>query len=201
MATPPQEPVKPQAPIDERLVRYAWVAARLSGVATSKGGFEEWSERCFGRRLTDDHVRAYVTPLTPPTRKGRPRKHAGEAPKREGPTPALREWLAVDEQRLELLSVMFELPNRDFVPRSELFERLEKLPGIKQVIEIKEDGDIVALGLVRNMSEADDLKALVQEEVAGQGVRMRLIARESHAAAPATWLELTKRQAARGAEG
>ena len=67
--------------------------------------------------------------------------------------------------------------------------------GIRHVVETKGDGDIIALGVARNIDEADDLQARVQEQAPGQGVRMRLIERESQAGAADTWLDLADRQA------
>jgi hypothetical protein len=104
--------------------------------------------------------------------------------------------LHVDEHELGLLSLLFELPNPGFQPRPGLVQALEILPGIRQIVETREDGDVIALGVVRTIAEADDLKARIQEHVPGEGVRMRLIGRESHAAAPATWLDLAQREVA-----
>jgi hypothetical protein len=191
-----------EAPPDERLVQYAWIAARLNDIGVSGENFADWTEANFGERLTRRDLDAHVMPLTPPSKQGRRRKRPGSAPRREGPTPALMDALRVDEKRLGLLTLLFELPNPRFVARPGLFEWLESQAGIKQVIELREDGDIVALGVVRTHEEAGHLKSLVQEQVAErgeeQGVRMRVIERESHAGAAGTWFQLAKRQAEDG---
>jgi hypothetical protein len=73
---------------------------------------------------------------------------------------------------------------------------LEALPGIRHVVQVHGEHDIVALATVRNLRELDALEARVQELVEGRGVRVRRIARESQQAAKQTFLELAKREAA-----
>ena len=182
---------------DGRLVRAAWIAARLNGVAITEG-FEEWSRRCFGRGLTRDDVREHVAPLRPPTKRGRPRRRPGTASPR---TPAIEDWLVVDERRLRLLSLVFELPNAEGGPRPGLFESIETVPGIRHVVETRGDGTIIALGVVRSMAEAAELKASIEAEAGAGSVTMSVAERESQAGAPQTWLELAKREAAREKAG
>jgi hypothetical protein len=177
---------------DPRLVRYAWIAARLEGISV-KEGFEAWSEKHFGRRLTKRDIERHVNPIRVPPHIGRSRKE--EVPPAPSPTPALQDWVRVDERRLQLLSVLFELPNRSSAPRPGLFEALEDLSGLRHVIELREDGDILALGVVRSMEEAETLQEEVSTQAAGQPLRMRVIERESQNGAARTWFDVALRQA------
>ncbi len=101
--------------------------------------------------------------------------------------------MVVDEPALGLLRLLLRLPN-DGLPRPELLEALRGLPGIRQVLEVSSDREILAVGLARDLREAEDLRARVQDHAVGQSVRMDIISAESHRPAERTWVELARRQ-------
>lgn len=68
------------------------------------------------------------------------------------------------------------------------------MPGIRQVIEVSSDREVLAVALVRDLAEADDLRARVEDYAPGQPVRMDVVNWESHMPARRTWVDLACRE-------
>lgn len=180
--------------VTPRLAILTWIASKLNGVTEQE--LPDWTTGLLGRRLEGADLRPHVVQLRPPTRRGRPT--TGSRPRlRPIRRPAIFDWLLVEETpELNLISLLVELPNPTFEQRPSLVADLESLPGIRHVVEMREDGDVYALATVRNLTEADVLQARVQELVSAGGVRVRRIKRESQQGAKRTWRELAVREAA-----
>jgi len=105
----------------------------------------------------------------------------------------MRPWIAADETALGLQRVLFRLPN-DGLPRPALLAALETMPGIRQVIEVSSDREVIVVAVVRDLDEAGDLRALLEDHAPGQPVRMDLITVESHLPTRLTWIRLARHQ-------
>jgi hypothetical protein len=175
-------------PISERLARFAWVAATFAG--TRWGKFEDWTEQEFGHRLDLAQVDRHVKPIRAKSKRGRPPAKVVPRPER---TPMLSDWLLVDEAGLGLLKVLFEVPGV-WQAREALHEMLEATPGVRQFIEVDEDYSILVLALARTRSEANDLRARLQEHVPHGTVTMRTVRAESFRSTPKTWADLVRRE-------
>ncbi|HEX2097264.1 MAG TPA: hypothetical protein VHF50_07850 [Solirubrobacterales bacterium] len=176
--------------IPATLARLLWVASKLNG--KTDASFEGWCREEIGIEARIDEARDHIKALRPRSRRGRPATKS--KPKREARKDAVIDWLLVDEQELELLPVLYRLPN-DGMPRPELYKAVAGLPGVRQAIETKGDRELLIVGLVRSVSEADDLRERIAEHAPGQAVKMDLIERETQRPAVATWRWLAKREA------
>jgi len=173
-------------------LRYAWMAARVHDVSTSR--FSEFAETELGVRLNWKRVWRAVEGVEERSR-WRNKKGAGSAapPSPVAPPPIIRPWIVADETALGLQRVLFRLPN-DGLPRPALLATLEEMPGIRQVIEVSSDRELIVVAVVRDLDEAADLRALIEDHAPGQPVRMDVIISESHVPARRTWIQLARDQ-------
>lgn len=189
--TSSQKPRKRQLP--KRLARFLWIASKLNGETGES--LEAWCKQETGLEVQLKQVQELVKPLRPKTRRGRPPKQRKtrrrDADDREH---AIVDWLLVDEARLELLVVLYRLPS-DGMPRPDLYDVISELPGVRQVIETKRDRELLVIGLVRSLKEADALRSLLEEHAPEESVSLDLVQRETHLPAVQTWTWLAKREA------
>lgn len=172
------------------LAAFVWIAAKLHEILD--GDLPEWTGNRFEHALDTKTLLATAKIRRPLARTGRPPQ--GPHPRRVTREPAIFDWFWVDEPKLGLLRILFRLPN-DGLPRPDLMDAMKELPGIRQVIETKTDREIIAIGLVRNLDEADHLRARIEEQAPDQSVRMDLVQEEDHLVARRTWLEIAQREA------
>jgi hypothetical protein len=174
--------------------RFAWVAARLHSV--SRPFFEEFTREQLGSPIQYEQAWKATGRLQAPSRwrgrQGRPRANPS-SPTEARPAPALWDWVLVDEPALGLLRVLYRLPN-DGLPRPALLEAVAALRGVRQIIEVANDREILAIALVENLEEADRLRARIQDHAIDQPVRMDLLSHETHEPARLTWIELARTQ-------
>ena len=191
---PPESPERRLGRETERARRFAWVAARLHGV--SKPFFRDFTREQLGWELDYNKASKAASPLSARSswrgKQGRPRT---KPPPQGSPdtAPALWEWMLVDEPALALLRVLYRLPN-DGLPRPELLEVLARLGGVRQIIEISGDLEVLVIAIVENLEEANHLRARIQDHAVGQPVRMDLLSHENHQPARQTWIGLARRQ-------
>lgn len=178
---------------DEAL-RLAWVASHLHAVSQAR--FADFWEQQIGIALdwrkAWEASRGLQTESPWRDKRGR-RPLKPESEQLESGEPALWEWMVADEPALGLLRVVYRLPN-DGLPRDELREVLEELAGVRQVIELSSDREIIVVALTRDLEEAENLRAQIEDHAVGQSVRMDLVTRESHQPARRTWIELVRRE-------
>ncbi len=103
------------------------------------------------------------------------------------------DWLLVDEAALGLLRVLYRLPNNG-LPRPGLLEALSGIGGIRQIIEVSGDLEVLVVAIVEDLQEAQRLRARIQDHAIEQPVRMDLLNYESHEPARQTWIQLARRQ-------
>jgi hypothetical protein len=171
----------------------AFVAARLHGIPFN--GVPEWAETHLGLRFSKTRMQnALASVRLSSAHKKRPGPPGAASCVPED--PFIEDSLVIDEQKLGVLRVLFRLPN-DGLPQAQLLEDLEGLPGVRQILELDSTRDVLVVALAGSMSDADDLRARIQDFVPGRGVVRDIISFESHAAMPATWKRLAK-DAAKG---
>ncbi len=190
------------------MYRFGWLAMKFEG----RPGREvpDYFRRMFGVEVSEDTVERAVDGIRAQNRRKKPRGGSawGEAAWPEvaasGAKPATgqasvdvavwTDWLRVDEHRLGVRKVLIRIPNDGFELPG-LMAELERMPGIRQVIETKEQREIFAIGLVRTEGEEEDLRARVLEHVHARPVSVSVIRRESHAPTALTWLRLAEDEA------
>lgn len=192
----------PSASIGDRARRLAWIALRFSGRPETE--FEEFTRETLGCDLDLAATHEAIRPMRPPSRRtGRKRKDnpvRRREPKPIERVPALVDWLLIDEPKLDLIALMFDLPNAPPWPhRPDLPERVAAIEGITQVLEVGDDRDVHAFGVARSDQEAERLLAQLQDLVSirgiAEGVRMRRMRRRIDQPAR-TWIELARRDLA-----
>jgi hypothetical protein len=158
----------------------------------------------FGMEVSEDTVERAFSGIRARNTKKKPRGGSARSNEtasdrdRTSDAPGLAvwtDWLRVDEHRLGLRKVLIRIPNDGFELPGVVAE-LERMPGIRQVIETKEQREIFAVGLVRTEEEEEDLRARVLEHVPAHPVSVSVIRRESHAPTALTWLRLAHNEAA-----
>jgi hypothetical protein len=174
-------------------LRYAWMAAHVHDVSTAC--FADFTETELGVRLNWKRAWRAVEGIE---EQSRWRNKKGSEPATPSPgartqAPVMRPWIVTDETALGLQRVLFRLPN-DGLPRPALLAALETLPGIRQLIEVSSDREVIVVAVVRDLDEARDLRALLEDHAPGQPVRMDLITVESHLPTRLTWIQLARHQ-------
>jgi hypothetical protein len=190
----------PTGRLSKASLRRVWIAAALHSVSESR--FKKFTRTYFGAPTTYKQAWTAAGSLkeASPWRgaAGRPRGEDTESPPAR-PEPSLRAWLVVDEPALGLTRVLYRLGN-DGLPRPDLVNALGELAGVRQVIEVGSDRELLIIGIVEDIAEARDLRARIEDHAVGQPVRMDLIEHEDHTPARATWIGLASRQIERDQE-
>jgi hypothetical protein len=187
-------------PSRHRLYRFGWLAMKFEG----RPGREvtEFFQEHFGVTVSEDTVdRAFKGARARNERK-KPRGPKGEegedAPVQAASDPdgvaVWTDWLKVDEHRLGVRKVLIRVPNDGFEIGG-LVDALERMPGIRQVIETKELREVFAVALLRSEEEEEDLRSRILEHAEGRAVSVSVIRRESSAPTAVTWLGLAKDEA------
>lgn len=180
---------------NRRAIVFGWIAARLAG--RPGRDVPSFLHRHVGVAVSEDTIERAVQPL-----RGRSRHKRGRGPRVEAAgsggdsvedVAIWTDWLRLDEQKLGLRLLLVRIPNEGY-PLDGLYDALKVMPGIRQVIETREDREIIAVGVVRSDEEVDDLRARIEEHAHGRGVRMHGILREDTAVAAITWLDLAVRE-------
>lgn len=191
-------------PLGERARRLAWIALRFSGEPEAR--FGEFTRQTLGRELDLEEAHEAIRTVRPRSRRTGRKPKANPVRRREPKAvdrvPALVDWLLVDESKLDLIPLMFDLPNAaPWRPRPDLVDQVAGIVGITQVLEVGDDRDVHAFGVARSEQEADQLLARLQDLVlgrgSGEGVRMRKTRRRVDLPAR-TWVELARRELAGG---
>lgn len=107
------------------------------------------------------------------------------------------DWARVEEVALGLRMVLVRVPNDGF-PLEGVYEMLASMPGVRQVLETKEDREIIATALLRPGEDEEDLRARIAEHLPGRAIRLHVIGRATEEPAAATWLGLAKRELEEG---
>jgi hypothetical protein len=181
-----------------RAYRYGWIAMKLAGEPDRNT--EDFFKRHVGIAVKQDAVERAIRPLKAANpnklkRGSRRASHPARQPQSTGESAAIwTDWLRVDEHRLGLRKVLVHI-GADGFALAGLVDALQQMPGIRQVLELKESRDVYAVALLHDESEEDDLRARLLEFAPGRPVRVLVIRQESDAPAQGTWLDLAVRQA------
>jgi hypothetical protein len=191
----------PRIPLDgRRLYVFGWLAMKFDG--RPGRDVPSYFRENFGVEVSEDTVERAIEGL-----RGRNGKKKARGNAKQGDLPAPDEqstdvaiwtdWLRVDESQLGVRKVLVRIPNDGF-PLPELTLALERMPGIRQVIETKELREILAIGLVRTEEEEEDLRSRIQEHAPGRSVSVIAIRQESHAPTALTWHRIAMDEARAG---
>jgi hypothetical protein len=159
----------------------------------------------FGVDVSEDTVERALDGIRAQNKKKKPRggsaqqdaAHTEVEPDADREPPGIAvwtDWLRLDEHRLGVRKVLVRIANDGF-ELSGVVAEMESMPGIRQVIETKEQREIFAVALLRTEEEEDDLRARLLEHVRGHPVSVSVIHRESHAPTALTWLRLAQEEA------
>jgi len=194
MARPPVGNV-PQA--QSRTALFAYIAGKLAGVPVAGlAAFYTNELRVNIGREGAEHAAAA-------------RRHAVPGKRRRGPTPAtteppprpedaaLREWLLVEEHKLDLFTALVRVRGIDGETPGDLLKRVQEIRGVRQVFELSEHWEIVTVVVYEGRLDRERLKTELQELAIVQSFED--IGTETHQPALATWKYLARRAAA--AEG
>ncbi len=169
---------------------FAFIAARLGG--HSDASTDEFL-RGLGLKITARGSRRAATPyleVSPHKKKRGPRAgSAVAAPRRT----AIRGWLLVDEDKLGLEKALVRFPGNGRA-RPELRRALERLPAVRQVLELEHDRELVAVVV---FADAEG-RARVQAQLAELTTDARIwdgILRETQLPARQMWSDLARRAA------
>ena len=179
---------KPQP--DTQAALFAYLAARLADVPVAR--FNDFFGRLGIKVRRDGAMRAMkARRFNPPTKSIAGRKPSTPS----APTsPALRDWLLVDEAALEVETALLRFPGSGR-RQSALIDGLTCLPGVRQVIETAHLRDVFAVVIFLGPTHRRDLRAQVEElapEVVWDDVLF-----ETHEPTVRSWQELARRTAAR----
>jgi hypothetical protein len=172
-----------------RALRRAFIAARLEGKK-----FDEvpaWVQQHLGLETSKSRVQAAVGAV----RQKSPHKASPGPPPAQraaAPAPLIRESFVVDEPALGIGRVLFRITN-DGRPQGSLLRALEKVEGVRQIIELDSTLDILVVALVTSQQESDDLRARLRDLAGDRGVERETISFESFAPMQATWRRLAER--------
>ena len=174
---------------DTRTAQLAYIAGRMRGIPVAD--IPRWARDELGVALSARRIQAATAPIraTSPYKRRPGRPQASPPPRTQ--KPIIRDSLIVDERRLGLLRILFRLPN-DGLPQPGLLAALDGLTGVRQILEVDATREILIVAVVRSFSEADDLRARLEELAPGRSVQRDLVSFESTAAAPATWRRLAQ---------
>src|SRR5947207_2841916 len=142
MARPPVGAV---AQAESRGALFAFITARLYGSPTRE--HDAFFRDELGIRVSRSGAETAARPYRLTSPRKRPRGTARSEPSRR--EPILRDWLLVDERRLNLETVLLRFPG-DGRRQSALLAMLDDVPGIRQVIETASRREVVAIAVVRD---------------------------------------------------
>jgi hypothetical protein len=168
---------------------FAYLAARLHGVPARK--HSAYFAETVGVRISAQQAERAARPVRASSphkgQRGRP------GPRRPKQSPAIEEWLLVDERRLGLEKVLVRLIGEGRHDE-DLLRQLRRLPGVRQVVETSYQRDVFAILVFRDGEEGEALRAQL-EEITDRAVVWDPILLETQEPARATWVELTRRAA------
>ena len=161
---------------------FATVAYKLAGLRAD-------DIELFRSRLGLDIGRAAVEHAT----------SAHPAMRRASRPPAVRKWMLVDERRLGVFPAAIELAPATTDPDAEdalsLFEAVQKVRGVRQVLLPESRHVVVAIVLYVDVHDADRIRA--EFERFGRVRRWDVLRGETWEPAAATWAHLTQERARR----
>jgi hypothetical protein len=177
-----------------RAYRYGWIAMKLAGEPDRKT--EEFFKNRVGIAVKQDAVERAVRPLraTNPNKLQRGTRSTKPHLPSRAPAAIWTDWLRIDEHQLGLRKVLVHIGADGFALEG-VVDALDRMPSIRQIIELKESRDIYAVALLRDELEEDDLRARLLEFAPGRPVKVLVIRHESDASALGTWLDLAVKQA------
>lgn len=189
MARPPVGTV---AQSESRTALFAYVACRLAGVAVA------------------DQAAFYATVLrvkigrTSAEEAAKRRRHEQPGRRRRGPASAdppapvlpenaaLRGWLLVEEHKLNLSTAMIRFPGAG-ARQGELLRDLARVRGVRQLFELSERADVIAIVIYDGEEDRQRLRAELGELV--DSMIWEGVESESHSPAADTWQHLAQRAA------
>lgn len=193
-------PTESELQLSKESLRRIWVTSRLHAVSSSF--LKRFSTEQFDLEVKYGQAWGAAGALqakSPWREKPGPRGDKSGVEPSPAPPAALWDWVVVDEPALGLLRFLYRLPNNG-LPRPQLLDVLAGLPGVRQLVEVSGDLEILVVAVVEDLKEAEDLRSRIQDHATGEPVRMDLISHENHQPARRTWIELARRQVERDRE-
>jgi hypothetical protein len=174
-----------------RTALFSYIAARLSGVPAT--GFDNFFETLGVAVRSDGAQRAARRVRHQPALKRRAGRATAD---RDTPTPAeqvaFREWLLIDERRLDLELALVTFPG-DGRHQGGLIRALAGTAGVRQVIETAHKRDVIAIVVFSGPEQRRELQASL-EELAERRIWDDILF-ETHEPAINTWRALSRRAA------
>lgn len=168
----------------------AYVAARLAGVPATRHG--EYFHDSLGVAVSGQQAERAVAPIRESSPwKGERGRPGARKPKR---APLLRDWLVVDELRVGLEKSLVKVEG-DGRHDASLVRSLERMPGVRQLLELGTRRDLLMVILTRDRAERDALRARIAE-FTDRPIFWDEVLVETHRPAEGTWASLARRIAA-----
>lgn len=111
--------------------------------------------------------------------------------------PRMRTWLLIDEPAADLDVSLLRFPG-DGRPQPDLFEALQMMPGVRQLLQLAGEGDVLAVVIFDGARARRQLRSRLQREL-GVTPSWQEVERESWQPAVGSWRALAQDAAA--AEG
>jgi len=183
-------PLGPHPQPATRTALFAYFAARLASVPVR--GFGEFFDR-LGLVVGADGAQRAAAAVRYRSPWKRRAGRRGRAPS-EPPSvpPAFREWLLIDELRLDLDLHLVRFPGRGS-RQTELLRTLRQLAGVRQVMETADDRAIFAVVITAGAGARRDLRARLEEVT--DRMYWHEILFETHEPTMGTWEALAREAA------
>jgi hypothetical protein len=147
---------------ESRTALFAYIAARLAGHPTRAfdGLFQAWGLAV----RADSALRAASRTKRRVPARGRPgRKGAGPTAAAHGQAQGIfREWLLVDESKLDLEAALIRFPGTGS-RQNELIDGLGRTTGIRHVVETSRARDVYAIAVFAGPQARRELRAQLEE--------------------------------------
>jgi hypothetical protein len=145
---------------ESRTALFAYVAAKLAGLPTRL--FDDTFKRWGLAVRQDSALRAASPAKSHPATKLRPGRTARSATPARAASGSFREWLLVDELRLDLEVALIRFPGGGS-RQDELLEGLATTAGVRQVVETARVRDVYAFVVFEGAQRRRELRARLEE--------------------------------------
>jgi hypothetical protein len=141
-----------------RTALFAYVAAQLAGLST--GQINE-TFRSWGLAITQDSATRAASAARVPSTKQRPGRRPSRVAARKS-SNVLRDWLLVDELRLDLEVAFIRWPGNG-ARQSELIAGLSSTDGVRHIFETSRARDVYAIVVFDGVEQRRALRARLEE--------------------------------------
>jgi hypothetical protein len=157
----PRTPLGDRRQSEARSALYGYFAARLNGIPTHT--FDDFFEELGLAVRQAGALRAQRPFKHHPPRKRRAGRNTHErSPAASQPDAAFREWLLIDELKLDLEVALVRIPG-DGTKQTDLIGSLSRVAGVRHIVETQRDRDVWAFVVFDGARRRRELRAQLEE--------------------------------------